>query len=311
MKIFNKLDEIKNLKETVVALGNFDGVHKGHQELIRRTVKSAKMAGLKSAVFTFANHPKNVISDKPVVKNILYLEDKAQIFSSLGVDYLFSIEFSPDIQYMSPDDFIEKLLLEKFNLKEAYCGFNYKFGYKGMGNPETLMHHGLKDGFGIHVLEPFSIDDNLVSSSFIRDLVASGKVDQCEKYMGRKYYIRGEVVLGNQIGRTIGFPTSNVLIDDTMITPSHGVYVTYCIYNDIVHKSVTNVGIKPTIGDNRKTIETHIFDFNKELYGKEIKVEFVEKIRPEIKFSSIEELKAQIGRDCLTAKAYHGNKVLT
>lgn len=311
MKIFNTLEEIKSVKETVVALGNFDGVHRGHQELIRRTVKSAKMAGLKSAVFTFANHPKNVVAEKPVIKNILYLEDKAEIISSLGVDYLFSIEFSSNIQHMSAQAFIMDILLDKFKMKEAYCGFNYRFGYKGDGNPESLMKTGLREGFGIHVLEPFEIDGNLVSSSFIRTLISSGKVDQCLKYMGRRYYVIGEVVIGNKIGRTIGFPTSNILIDDSMVTPSHGVYITHCLYNGVRHKSVTNVGLKPTIGDNKKNIETHIFDFDKEIYGKEIKVEFIEKIRPEIKFNSIEELSAQITRDCLTAKAYHGNQVIT
>ncbi|MEG1584424.1 MAG: bifunctional riboflavin kinase/FAD synthetase [Anaerovorax sp.] len=310
MKLFNHLDEIINIKETVVALGNFDGVHKGHQELIRRTVKNAKNAGLKSAVFTFTNHPKNVVAEKPVIKNILYLEDKAEIIKNLGIDYLISIEFSNEIQHMSAQAFIMDILLEKIKMKEAYCGFNYRFGYKGEGNPEILMKTGIREGFGIHVLEPFEIEDNLVSSSFIRQLIASGKVDQCEKYMGRKYYVIGEVVIGNKIGRTIGFPTSNILMDESMITPSHGVYVTYCIYNGVRHKSVTNVGIKPTIGDNKKTIETHIFDFDKELYGKEIKVEFIEKIRPEIKFNSIEELSAQITRDCLTAKAYHGNQIM-
>ncbi len=290
----------------MLALGNFDGVHKGHQELIRRAVKSAKMAGLKSGVFTFANHPKNLISGKPLVKNILYSEDKAQLIRSMGVDYLFSLEFNSEVRRMAPQCFIQDLLIDKLKLKEAYCGFNYRFGYRGNGNPETLMHAGLKAGFGIHVLEPFSINGNLVSSSFIRDLISEGKVEQCETYLGRKYYSKGEVVKGNQIGRTIGFPTSNILMDESMVTPAYGVYVTCAIYNGLSYKSVTNVGVKPTVGKNEKiTIETHIFDFDKELYGKEIKIEFLERIRPEVKFNSFEELQNQIQKDCLTAKEYH------
>lgn len=305
MKLFNSLEEIKNIKETVVALGNFDGVHKGHQELIRRTVKSAKMAGLKSAVFTFRNHPKNVLSGKPVIKNILYLEDKAAIIKSLGVDYLFSLEFDEEIQHMSAEDFIQKLLLDAFKMREAYCGFNYHFGYQAEGNPEILMKAGLREGFGIHVLEPFRIDGNLVSSTFIRNLIEEGKVGECMKYMGRNYSVGGEVVVGNRIGRTIGFPTSNILIDETMVTPAHGVYVTYCCYNGVKYHGVTNVGIKPTIGDNKKNIETHIFHFNKDLYGKEIRIEFLEKIRSEIKFNNVDELAEQIRKDCLEAKLYH------
>lgn len=305
MKIFNSLDEIKNIKETVVALGNFDGVHKGHQELIRRTVKSARMAGLKSAVFTFANHPRNVLAGEHVIKNILYLEEKAEIIKSLGVDYLFSLEFTSEIQHLSAEEFIKVLLIDALKMKEAYCGFNYHFGYHADGNPEKLMKAGLENGFGIHVLEPYLIDGNLVSSTFIRKLIADGRVAECKKYMGRNYSIGGEVVVGNKIGRTIGFPTSNILIDETMVTPAHGVYVTYCNYNGVQYQGVSNVGIKPTIGDNKKNIETHIINFSKELYGKEIRVEFLQRIRPEIKFNSVEELAAQIKRDCIEAKRFH------
>lgn len=306
MEIFNALDEIIDIDETVIALGNFDGVHKGHQELIKRTVKSAEAAGLKSAVFTFVNHPKNVLAGKPVSKNILYLEDKIEIIKSMDVDYLFSLEFDKYVMHMSANEFIQKLLIGSFRMREAYCGFNYHFGYKAEGNPEILIKSGIKNGFGVHVLEPFEIDGNLVSSTFIRNLISKGQVDECQKYMGRNYYVYGEVVVGNKIGRTIGFPTLNILTDNKMVTPSHGVYVTCCTYNGIRYKGITNVGIKPTIGDNKKNIETYLFDFNAEIYGKEIKVEFLKKLRPEIKFSNFEELSAQIARDCRDARRYHG-----
>jgi len=223
----------------------------------------------------------------------------------LGVDYLFSLEFNEIIQHLSAEEFIQKLLIGSFKMREAYCGFNYHFGYKADGNPETLIKTGMRDGFGIHVLEPFKIDGNLVSSSFIRKLIADGRVGECKKYMGRNYYVGGEVVVGNKIGRTIGFPTSNILIDETMVTPAHGVYVTYCNYNGICYQGVTNVGIKPTIGDNKKNIETHIFNFSKDLYGKQIRVEFLERIRPEIKFSNMNALAQQIEKDCKEAEHYH------
>lgn len=305
MKQFNTLEEIQNITETVIALGNFDGVHKGHQELIKRTVKSAKESRLKSAVFTFTNHPKNVLSSRPIIKNIMYPEDKADIINSLGVDYLFSLKFDQVIQRLSAEEFVQKLLIESFKMKEAYCGFNYSYGYKAEGNPETLIKAGLRDGFDIHVLEPYKIENNLVSSTMIRKLISEGKVGECKKYMGRNYMVRGEVVVGNKIGRTIGFPTSNLLIDDTMATPSHGVYVTYCKYNGVDYQGITNVGIKPTIGDNKKNIETHIFNFSTELYGKQIRVEFLERLRPEFKFSSVQALSEQIAKDCIEAKRYH------
>lgn len=305
MKIFNSLEEISDIDETVVALGNFDGVHKGHQEIISRTVKSAEAAGYKSAVFTFSNHPKNLMAGETVVKNILYPEEKAAIIEKLGVDYMFNIPFNQEILTMDPIDFIDKLLLGKFRMRQAYCGFNYHFGYKAAGDAEILMKEGIKKGFGIHIQEPFSIDGNLVSSTFIRGLIQEGCVDQCMKYMGRLYSIGGEVVVGNKLGRTIGFPTSNIMIDETMVTPPNGVYVTYCVYNGIRYPSITNVGVKPTIGTYHKNVETHIFNFDKELYGKTIRVEFLEKTRDERKFDSVEELSRQITDDCITARSYH------
>lgn len=305
MIIFNSLDDIKDIKDTVVALGNFDGVHKGHQIIISRMVKSAEAGGFKSAVFTFANHPKNVMAGETVVKNILYSEEKAQIIESLGVDYLFNIPYTDDIRTMSPEDFIDKLLLEKFKMKEAYCGFNYHFGYKAAGNPEMLMKEGLKKGFGIHVQEPVIIDGNVVSSTFIRDLIEKGNVGDIRKYMGRPYSIGGEVVVGNKLGRTIGFPTSNIMIDEDMVTPPNGVYTTFCTYNGVRYPSITNVGVKPTIGEYKKNVETHIFNFDKELYGKDIRVEFIEKTRDERKFENVEALSKQITDDCIKARAYH------
>ncbi len=306
MKIFNLLEEIDDqIPETVVALGNFDGVHKGHQEIISRTVKSAEAAGCKSAVFTFSNHPKNLMGSGTAVKNILYPEEKAAIIQQLGVDYMFNIPFDQSILTMDPVDFIDRLLLEKFHMKQAYCGFNYHFGYKAKGDAELLMKEGMKKGFGIHIQEPFKINGNLVSSTLIRGLIQEGKVDQCAKYMGRLYSIGGEVVVGNKLGRTIGFPTSNIMIDDTMVTPPNGVYVTYCTYNGVRYPSITNVGVKPTIGNYRKNVETHIFNFDKELYGKQIHVEFLEKTRDERKFENVEALSKQITDDCITARSYH------
>lgn len=308
MKIFNSLEEVNNIEPTVIALGNFDGVHRGHQEIINRTVKSAEAAGLKSAVFTFSNHTRTLLEKVPTVKNINYPEEKAAIMEEMGVDYLFNIPFTPEILNMSPERFIDELLIDKFKIREAYCGFNYHFGHKAAGDPEILMREGMKKGFGIHVQEPFMIDDIVVSSTYIRQLIEEGRMEECAKFMGRLYSIGGEVVVGNKLGRTIGFPTSNIMIDETMASPSNGVYITYCTYNGVKYPSVTNVGVKPTIGTYNKNVETHIFNFDKELYGKDIKVEFIKKTRPEMKFGSVEELSNQIKNDCIAAKAYHREK---
>lgn len=305
MEIFETLEAIQNIKPTAVALGNFDGVHLGHQELIRQAVKKAGDAGLKSAVFTFSNHPKDLLPKEKKVKNILVKSDKERIIESLGVDYLFNVPFTRRIMTMSPAAFVEELLLDKFNMKAAFCGFNYHFGHKAQGNPEVLRQMGARHGYEVTEIPPYKIKGEIVSSSLIRTLIASGQVEQCKTYMGRHYAIGGEVVVGNRLGKKLGFPTSNLVIDPSMVTPPNGVYVTCCTYNGVRYPSVTNVGHKPTIGHYNKNVETHIFDFDKELYGKQITVEFFQKTRDEVKFDSVEELSAQIVRDCRQASAYH------
>ena len=187
MRLFTSLEEIDKIEETVVALGNFDGVHKGHQELIRRTVNSAIGANLKSAVFTFSNHPKNLLAGKQVVKNILYCDEKVKILGDFGVDYVVSIPFDETIRDMKPERFIMELLVKNLLMKEAYCGFNYRFGRNGEGTPETLMKVGLANGFGIHVLEPYMVRGQIVSSTIIRNFISSGQVDQCLAFMGHYY----------------------------------------------------------------------------------------------------------------------------
>ena len=308
MKVFNSLEEINNIEPTVVALGNFDGVHKGHQQIIGRTVKSAEAAGLKSAVFTFSNHTRTLLKNLPAVKNILYPEEKAAVMEGMGIDYMFNIPFTKEVMSMSPERFVKEILVDAFRIREAYCGFNYSFGYKAQGTPEVLMHEGLKHGFGIHVQEPYMIDGIVVSSTYIRQLISEGRMEECTRFMGRMYSIGCEVVVGNKLGRTIGFPTSNVMIDESMASPPNGVYITYCSYNGVKYPSITNVGVKPTIGTYSKNVETHIFNFDKELYGKQIRVEFVKQTREERKFSGIEELSRQIESDCIMAKAYHREK---
>ena len=308
MKIFNSLEEINNIEPTVVALGNFDGIHKGHQEIINRSVKEAAAAGLKSGVFTFSNHTSTVLKNVPPVKNILYADEKIRLLESLGVDYMFNIPFTEEILNMSPVEFIDRILVEKFNIKEAYCGFNYSFGYKAQGNPEVLMKEGLARGFGIHVQEAYEIDGIVVSSTYIRQLIEEGRMEECTKFMGRMYSIGGEIVKGNMLGRTIGFPTCNTVVDSTMVTPPNGVYITMCTIDGVRRPSITNVGVKPTVGTYEKNIETHIFNFDEDVYGKKIRVDFIKHTRDEKKFDGIDALKEQIAADCIQAKAYHREK---
>ena len=305
MIIYNNWEDVKEIEKSAVALGNFDGVHLGHQKLIGEMVREAEKQGLTSVVFTFSNHPRNLIKGKGGVKNILYQNEKAKIIEGLGAEVLVDIPFTKEIMQLDPVAFVDHLLLEKLNMKAAFCGFNYSFGYKAQGTPEILRNIGLDEGFTVYEMDPFKINGNIVSSTMIRTMIAAGQVEKCPTYMGRHYAIGGEVVVGNKLGRKLGFPTSNLMIDESMVTPPNGVYVTYCVYNGKRYKSVTNVGVKPTIGSYKKNVETHIFDFDKILYGKRIVVEFLKKTRDEVKFDCGEDRADQIMRDCREALGIH------
>lgn len=304
MEIIRSIDDIVNMEKTAVALGNFDGVHLGHQELIREAVEQAEKDSVKSAVFTFSNHPSSLIPGVKAVKSILCDDRKVELIEDLGVDYLFDVPFTEELRDMEAEDFVRELLVGRMNVKDAFCGYNYQFGARAFGTAEILEMYGDKYGFDVFEMPPFEIEGHVVSSSFIRLLIEKGYVSRIKNFMGRHYEIEGEVVVGNRLGKKLGFPTSNLELSDEMAAPPNGVYTTYCVFNGVRYPSITNVGVKPTVGDFDKNVETHIFDFDKELYGKHITVEFLKKMRDEQKFDSLEELSDQIVKDCNDARAW-------
>lgn len=305
MIVFESLQDIANIQETAVALGNFDGVHVGHQALIRDAVRVAEENGLKSAVFTFSNHPRNLIAGEDVVKNILLPEEKRRILESLGIDYLFEIPFTKDIATTEPADYVRHLLAGTFRARDLFCGFNYHFGHRAGGDVDILKQLGEELGLTIHVHAPVRVRDMVVSSTLIRDCIAAGEMEDADALLGRAYELKGTVVVGNQLGREIGFPTCNISVDRTMATPPNGVYITHCLRAGETFPAITNIGVKPTIGTFEKNVETHIFDFDQEMYGEEVRIAFLKMVRPEMKFENLSELKAEIARNCDTARAYH------
>ena len=304
MVIFRNLAEIQDIEKTAVALGNFDGIHKGHQVLIKKAVKTAEEKGVKSAVFTFSNHPRNVIAGNSVVRNIIYEDEKIEILEEMGVDYLFSISFE-EIMKLSPQDFVDKVLIERFRIDTAVCGFNFTYGYKAAGTADML--RGMAAGrFDVAVVDPVKVNGQVVSSTLIREKIMNGDVEAVPELLGRNFTIRGTVIHGNEIGRTIGFPTCNIVIDESMAALPNGVYMTYCYVEGVKYCSITNVGNKPTIGEYGKNIETNIFNFNEDIYDKKITVEFLKKIRDEQKFDDLEALKKQIHDDSVLVRKEHG-----
>ena len=304
MNIYRNLNEIANMSPTAVALGNFDGVHKGHQMLIRECVAVAKEKGLQPSVFTFTNHPVNEIAGKTVIKNIMTFEEKAEQLEKLGVENLFSPVFDDAIRTKSALDFVKDILVDRFHTKHAVCGFNYRFGYKAEGDADRLAQLGREFGYGVSVIPEIRINGNTVSSTLIRTIIDEGKIDEYKDYTGRLYCIDGKVVQGKHLGRRIGFPTVNLSLDTTEAFPKNGVYITQTTVNKQKYQSITNVGNKPTVGEFAKNAETHIFDFDGDLYGQEVRIEFIKMLRPERKFDTLEDLQAEIHRNCLQAQEY-------
>lgn len=292
------------MTETAVALGNFDGVHKGHQMLIRECVAAAKEKGLAPSVFTFTNHPVNEIAGRTVIKNIMTFEEKAQQLEELGVENLFSLTFDDAIRTKSSEEFVKDILVDCFHARHAVCGFNYHFGYKAEGDADRLQELGRTFGFGVTVVPEIRINGNTVSSTLIRQVIDEGRIDEYTDYTGRLYCIDGKVVQGRHLGRRIGFPTVNLSLDTSEAFPMNGVYITLTTVNGKKYHSITNVGNKPTVGEFAKNAETHIFNFSGDLYGQEVRIEFIRLLRPERKFDSLEELQHEIHQNCLQAQEF-------
>lgn len=282
-------------KGSAIALGFFDGVHIAHQKVIESAVRYAKLNNLSPVALSFDKSPLEVLSSE----NVFYLtskEDKAQIISSLGAE----AEFLPTdkaLLSMEAEEFIEKILVGKYNMKYAVCGYNYRFGKNGRGDTNLLIEEGKRHGFEVGVAPCEIYDGESVSSSRIRNLLAEGEIVLANKLLGRNFFIKGIVAEGKKLGRKLGFPTANVFFDDKTVYLENGVYKTLVTADGKCYDAITNVGTNPTVCDKTLRAETYIPDFDGNLYGRELKIEFIDFIRPEIKFDSIEELKEQIKKD--------------
>lgn len=291
-------DIIMNNKEseTYVALGSFDGLHYGHLSLVKKTVQVAKENNGKSMVFTYKNHPKTLVKPESSPKLIMDLETKLKYLEEENIDIVVLKSFNKEFMSMSAEDFIKFLCLD-YNVKGIIVGFNFKFGYKNLGDIDLLKNLQDKYGYELYIMEPYTYNGDVISSTRIRKMLLEGDVEEATKMLSKPYLIKGKVIHGKKLGRTIGFPTANLQFDEKMIIPKKGVYYTNIEYNNKIFKGITSVGNNPTVNGKQLTIETFILNFNDTIYGQEIKVYFIERIRDEIKFNSLEELIEQIKQD--------------
>jgi len=292
-------------KKTAVALGNFDGFHIGHMILIDKIKDYAEQnpQNRASCVWTFPEHSLNILKSDYALPYITAKDEKIEILNKKNIDYLVFQDFN-FVRYFSPDEFIERVVEDYLNAELVVCGYNYRFGRDGEGNAEYMRESLAKKNIETLIIPPVICEGQAVSSSFVRTLIQIGDMQRVKKFLGRPFSINFPVVYGKQIGRKIGIPTINQLFPDGHVIPACGIYACTCEVMGEIYKSVTNIGVRPTVNGEFLNAETHLIDFDGDLYGKNIKVNFHIKFRDEIKFDSLEDLKEQIKKDIEFAKEY-------
>lgn len=292
------LDNSANINnDTAVALGNFDGLHIGHQHLINEMIVRSNIKRLTKTVFTFDNNTSvQFKTNKP--NNILMSnEQKISLFQDMGVELLYLASFTDKLIHMTPYDFVKQIIVDKLKAKLVVIGFNYKFGYKTKGDKYFLKQAGEEFGFEVVIIDPVSYDNQIVSSSYIRNLISKGLVGEANILLGRPFTISGKVVKGKGRGKGLGFATANLELDTDYQVPRFGVYKTCTRVNGKEYLSLTNIGSNPTFNDVGFTIETHIIGLDKDLYGQKIEICLLDFVREEIKFDTKDDLKKQVMYD--------------
>lgn len=308
MKIIKgKFEDLKQEEDLCVAIGMFDGVHRGHKAIIKEAVKISKKKNMKSAVFTFNIHPRTLIENVVTPPIITTNECKAKIIENLGVDYLFFVEFDEELRDVKDIDFLRNLI-EIFNVKALVCGYNYNFGKDGSGDIELLNEYKDILNYELKVVDRVSFNSRKISSSIIRNKILSGNIKEANYLLGHNLSYSGEVIRGKNLANTIGFPTANVYVEPNMCF-KNGVYVSLTYIGNEFYQSITNIGYTPTVQNDFKVMETNIFGFYEDIYGKNIRVEFLEFLREETKFSSVEKLKERVFKDICKSKEYFNKNI--
>lgn len=296
MKIINVDNTNENQFNTAIALGNFDGVHIGHQKLIETMLEQAKEKNLLPSMMIFENHTKSfVYGNGPRLLNTN--SQKNEFLEKLGVRTLYTMKFNEHIMTLSPEDFVKEILLKKLNCSLVVVGTDYRFGHKASGNVGMLKDIGKRLGLQVRVVEPVYYKDEIVSSTLVRQLLSEGNIRDANRLLGRPFGIVGEVINGKGLGKRLGVPTANIKPAGKYVVPKKGVYRTITRVNERYYPSATNVGINPTFSEQELKVETYILDFDQSIYGLEIEVYFMEYIRPEIKFENTDKLKQKMDED--------------
>ena len=310
MQIHNiKLESKIEGKFFHLAIGNFDGIHLGHQKIISSLVNEAKKHKKPSAILSFDPHPRQFFSRELDRYQILSNEEKQKIFSELGIEYFFCLKFDEHVSNLSPTEFINKIIVNKLKVEKLVVGYDFHFGKNRKGDTNLLLDHGKIHGFSVHIVKPIydKKTKDLYSSTAIRNGIRNGKIDIVNSLMGRPWTMKGKVIHGDKRARKMNFPTANILPHNE-IYPLKGVYAVRACLDQELYNGVANFGERPTVEGKKLLLEVHLFDFNKDIYGNYLTVEFLTFIRGEKKFEKFELLVDQIKNDIQIAKNYHQKK---
>ena len=310
MKVYQGLDAFQQLPLAVVTSGTFDGVHVGHQKILSRLNEASRHYRAESVVITYWPHPRLVISDgSQDLKLLSTIDERIETLAGLGIDHLLIIAFTRDFSQLSSEAFVRRILVDKIGTKRLIIGHDHRFGRNREGSFESLRNHASRYGVDVEEIPRQDIEAVGVSSTRIRNALLEGNVGVANQYLGRPYCLKGVVIKGNQLGRTIGFPTANVQVPEPYkLVPADGVYAVRVKHRDGLHDGMLNIGLRPTVDGTSRTTEAHLFDFDRDIYGQEVTVYLVDRLRDERKFAGLAELKQQLADDRQRAKSVLGGQ---
>ena len=308
LKIFNSIKSFNATKPTIVTIGTFDGVHLGHQKIVAQITKNAHALNCESLVLTFFPHPRMVLQESTEMKQLNTLNEKIALLDNLGIDNLVVHPFDKEFSRLTAEEFVKKVLVDVFKIKKIIIGHDHRFGRNRTATIDDLINFGETYGFEVEQISAEEINEVSISSTKIRNALLEGNIELAANYLGYDYSLTGIIFKGKQLGRTIGYPTANITIEeDYKLIPNNGVYIAKSVLNGKTVFGMMNIGTRPTVDGTKQTIEINFFDFKQDLYGQKITISLLHRMRSEQKFESIDALKNQLGKDKKTALAFIEN----
>lgn len=305
MKLFHSINDFQSTKKTILTLGTFDGVHIGHKKILERITQNTENGKYESLVLTFFPHPRMVLQEKSEIRLLNTINEKIKLLEATGIENLVVHPFNESFSRLTAEEFVRTILVEKFQIQKIIIGHDHRFGRNRTANIDDLIAFGIEYGFEVEQISAEEIQDVSVSSTKIRKALNEGNMALANEYLGYSYFLNGTVVKGKQLGRTIGFPTANIHIEeDYKLIPKIGVYVVKANINGETVFGMMNIGFNPTVNGDKQTIEVHLFNFDKDIYDQKIEVSLLHYIREEQKFSSVDALKAQLDQDKINSLAF-------